>query len=346
MKISMPSGKMYQILWLALLLCGFLLASCSSPAQTPSVQNSAAPTGSMAQAYLASVDNPVSSAGCGHASSIQPGTSANMTVAVNPAVSLGLHARMYRVHVPTSYTMNRAQALVLVYHGYAGTSQGMEQTTGFSSLADQEDFLAVYPQGMMEPRLGKPFFAELGPIDFGVDEVSFASDMLNDLQKKFCIDAHRIYSTGFSNGGGLSALFACRFAGRIAAIAPVEGPFNDIPGGCHPTRPISILDIHGTNDQSVPYNGIPASKDPPWPYPAIQQWLQDWATRDGCTSKPVMFLNTSRVAGEQWRGCRDNTAVAHYRIIGGTHSWPTTINGQSIASAIWQFFQTHPMIGA
>ena len=343
MNFSTTIGKMYLITGVILLLCGFLLASCSSLAQSPAAQNSVASAGSMPQRYATPIDKPMSSAGCGHASSAQPGSSVNMTIAVNPAVSLGLHTRMYRVHVPTSYTMNRAQALVLVYHGYAGTAEGMERTTGFSSLADQQDFLTVYPQGMIEPRLGKPFFAELGPIDFGVDEISFASDMLNDLQKKFCIDPHRIYATGFSNGGGLSALFACRFAGRIAAIAPVEGPFNDIPGGCHPTRPVSILDIHGTNDQSVPYNGIPVSKDPPWPYPAIQQWLQDWATRGSCISKPAIFLNTSKVVGEQWSGCHDNTAVAHYRIIGGTHSWPATINGQSTASAIWQFFQAHPM---
>lgn len=317
------------------LVCGLLLVSCGNTHQISYSHKTTS--------YAASAKTTLISTGCGHVPAIQPGISADVMIAVNPAVSLGQHTRLYRVHVPASYNADHPQPVVFVFHGYAGTAAGMEQTTGFSQLADQQDFLAVYPQGLVEPRLGKPFFAELGPIDYGVDEVSFVSDMLHDLQTRFCVDTARIFSTGFSNGGGLSALLACRFAGSIAAIAPVEGPFNDIPGGCHPARPVSVLDIHGTNDQSVPYNGIPASEDPSWPYPPIQQWLQDWATRDGCASGPTMFLQTPRVVGLQWSHCRNGTAVEHYRIIGGTHSWPASINGHSTASAIWQFFQALPL---
>jgi polyhydroxybutyrate depolymerase len=77
-----------------------------------------------------------------------------------------------------------------------------------STLADAQNFIAVYPQGLIEPGTDKPFWAEIGPIDFGDDDVLFVSNILDDLQKNYCVDAHRIYATGFSNGGGMTTLLA------------------------------------------------------------------------------------------------------------------------------------------
>ncbi|HLQ30930.1 MAG TPA: hypothetical protein VK140_16970 [Ktedonobacteraceae bacterium] len=96
----------------------------------------------------------------------------------------------------------------------------------------------------------------------------------------------------------------------------------------------------------MPYNGISLNENPAWPLPAIPQWLSEWATRDGCTRGPVIFLHESRATGEQWTGCQGNAVVAHYCIEGGGHAWPPLIGGRSGATVMWSFFQSHPLPGA
>ena len=66
------------------------------------------------------------------------------------------------------------------------------------------------------------FWASAGAIDYGVDDLHYVSLMLDDLQSKFCVDARRIFETGFSNGGGLSGYLACTLANRIAVVARNE----------------------------------------------------------------------------------------------------------------------------
>ncbi len=338
----MKSSSSKTVFTMILLLCILLFTGCNTTPQPVSTQTTSGGTARM-QTYAAPINKPVPTTGCGHASPVAAGSSANQTVAVNPAVSEGFHSRLYRVHVPASYETNRPQAVILAFHGFGGSAMGMDTGSGFSSLADQQDFIAVYPQGLPQGEGGKPFWASAGPIDFGVDDALFTSDILNDLQSKFCVDAHRIFVTGFSNGGGMSGFLACRLAGRIAAFAPLSGNFYALPGGCNPGRPVPILDFHGSADPLLPYNGIPVSVNSAWPLPPIPQWLQSWATRNGCTTGPTIFLRQPNATGEQWTGCSQNASIVHYRIEHGGHSWPPAIAGQSAVSIIWHFFQQHPL---
>jgi poly(3-hydroxybutyrate) depolymerase len=56
--------------------------------------------------------------------------------------------RTFDVHLPS---MNPAQNLpvLICYHGSGGTSAGMAATSGFNALADQNNFIAVYPQSLL-----------------------------------------------------------------------------------------------------------------------------------------------------------------------------------------------------
>ena len=138
----------------------------------------------------------------------------------------------------------------------------------------------------------------------------------------------------------MSGLLACRLAGRLAAAAPVSGNFYALPGGCQPARPFPILDVHGSADPVLPYQGY---QDPAWSLPSIPQWLQGWAARDGCRSGPTIFLHTSQVMAEQWSVCNANSAVVHYRVEGGGHAWPAKLGENTSLTILWNFFQAHPL---
>jgi polyhydroxybutyrate depolymerase len=322
-----------------LLLGNLLLAGCNTTSQQVKQASVRTPVATPVQKL---VDRPVPTTGCGKVSPIKPGSSANQSIAVDPAVSNGNLERSYLVHVPTGYERTRPVAVVLAFHGHGGNAADEERGTGFSTLADQDGFLAVYPQGLPDGQ-NLPFWASDGPIDFGIDDALFVSNVLTRLQEDFCVDPRRIYATGFSNGGGMSGFLACKLAERIAAFAPVSGNYYALPDGCNPGRPVPVMEIHGTADPIVPYAGIPASESPEWPLPSIPQWLQAWANRDGCTQGPFVFLRIPAVTGENWTHCKGNATVVHYRIEGGGHSLPATIGGTATNVLMWQFFQSHPL---
>jgi polyhydroxybutyrate depolymerase len=280
--------------------------------------------------------------GCGREPSVRPGTTADETIATDPAIAAGQNSRAYRVHIPTSYAADDAYPVMLVFHGYGGGAADMESVTGFSALADEDQFIAVYPQGLTDI-YGVPFWASSGTIDLGIDEVQFTNNLLDILEADFCIDTTRIDATGFSNGGAMAGLLACQLSDRIAAFAPVSGNFYAPQGGCNPDRPIPILEIHGAADQIVPYYGIPESVNPRMPLPSIPTWLRAWATRDNCADEPTTSASDASVTTMEWGGCAANGTVIHYRIEGGGHNWPPSLQGRSVAAVLWDFFQAHPL---
>ena len=328
-----------------ILILSVILVGCaaSDQAASPAINNTPYAARYSPPTDTLPVNHPVTTTGCGKVSPVAPGSSVNVTIAAHPAESIGHTSRSYRIHIPRTYDDSHAAGVVLVFHGYGGNAAGMEAGSGLSTVADQQGFLAVYPQGLPDRQTSKPFWAEIGPIDFGVDDVLFVSDILNDVQQTYCVDARRIYATGFSNGGGVTNLLACRLAGRIAAFAPLSANAYAIPSGCHPGRPVPLLNMHGTADPLLPYNGIPPSVNPDWPLPSLAVYMQSWATLDGCTHGPDIFLREPKVTGMRWTGCRGNVGVVHYRIEGGGHSWPPLINGQTPAQVMWQFFSQYPL---
>ncbi|MFI5271869.1 MAG: alpha/beta hydrolase family esterase [Ktedonobacterales bacterium] len=336
----------------ALLICGALLAGGGDHAfvhAAPARALSTPPP--VAWPDDGAIDHPVASTGCARPAPVAPGVSAEQSVAIAPAAANGASTRSYRVHVPTGYAATRQTPVVLVFHGGGGRDTATEAATGFSALADQQGFLAVYPQGLAFAALGAGYttWAATGPLDSianGVDERLYISNLLDALQAHFCVAARRIYATGFSAGGAMTAFLTCTLAGRFAAFAPLSGDAYTFPGGCHPSRSTSILEFHGSADPYELYTGIPAREDPDYRRIGVLEWLTIWAQRDGCTSGPAVFVQVARVVGEQWSGCRDGTAVAHYRLIGWGHALPPAIDGVSADGVIWRFFQAHPLVSA
>ena len=304
----------------------------NTPTQIPATTNGAG---------LAS-NQPIPTTGCGKAAPITPGLTENVTIAANPSGARGSATRSYRLHLSAKYKPNESEAILLVFHGHGGSAADMEAGSGFSTLADQQGFITVYPQGVKDDD-GLPMWANVGPAaDYGIDDLTFTNDMINKFQKELCVDPSRIYATGFSNGGGMSHYLACRLAGRIAAVVPIAGNYFVLPdGGCQPSRAVALLEIHGTADNVIAYNGRPDKDFPGWPLPSMPNYLAEWAKRNGCTTGPQIFLDTSEVKGEEWAGCRDNSTVAHYQMKGGGHSYPASINGRPGSEVIWSFLYQH-----
>jgi polyhydroxybutyrate depolymerase len=253
--------------------------------------------------------------------------------------SAGL-ARTFLVHLAPSYGL-QPQPVVINYHGYDNTAQRTAQHTNMGAEADKAGFILVFPQAVDSPPSWNAGIGHLGPTG-DADDVQFTRDLISYLRNNYCLDTRRIYATGYSEGGGLAYRVACELSDQIAAFATVEGAFYHIPGGCNPSRPIPFLEIHGQADQLAPYNGNPGSG-----MASVQTMLNLWLAIDHCQSTNKVIFQKADVTGLAWPNCALGTAIEHYRISDGGHTWPGSspipslgFTTQTIDAnvVIWNFF--------
>jgi polyhydroxybutyrate depolymerase len=247
------------------------------------------------------------------------------------------------VHVPGALPAGPVP-LVLVLHGAGQQGAIFEADTGFSTIADAEGFVAVYPDARPGAG-GKPFWNINGRDVGAADDVGFLRDVLATVAAQACTDPARVFATGMSNGGSMTARIGCELADRLAAIAPISGGYGSQPA-CTPSHPVSVLEVHGTLDGVVPYAGKAGGSG------AVMPYLDRWATWDACPTRPWGHLIAPRVLRLDWRGCTGGTAVSHLRIGGGVHQVPGgsppepgPASPVSAPLLIWRFFATHPRRG-
>jgi polyhydroxybutyrate depolymerase len=222
--------------------------------------------------------------------------------------------RTYQLHLPTDYESTQDWPVVLAYHGRGNTGVGTEEFSKLSTLPA----VVVYPNGVVglgdgdrQAWQGAPYSAP------GVDDVAFTGDLLDELAATLCVDERRVYATGKSNGAGFVGILGCVLADRIAAIAPVAGAFYPNGIDCRPSRPVPVIEFHGTGDVTIPYAG-----DADRGLPAITDWVAGWAKRDRCLARVPDQVIQPDVTVSRWVGCARGALVSHVAVTGGGHTWP------------------------
>lgn len=254
-------------------------------------------------------------------------------------------SRTYRVHVPSGYTGLSSYPLIVAYHGHAERSTSFETYTRLSSLPA----IVVYPDGLRGTDnkvswQGAPYSSPRS------DDIAFTRAILREVRASTCVDSHRIYAVGRSNGGGMVSVLACRTPGEFAAFGIVSGAFyQQTMSGCGAAPAASIIDFHGTADGVIHYDGGVRFGERYW---SVPDWLHMWAAKAGCGTTPVTVPVNVFVDRLDWPWCSGlrGGEITHYRIRGGTHRWPGSTGNRaagqvsdsiSATSLIWQFFQTH-----
>ena len=77
----------------------------------------------------------------------------------------------------------------------------------------------------------------------------------------------------------------CEMASTFAAIAPVAGVLGIDAGACLPSRPMPVLDFHGTADPLVPYDGGAAASGlggTAIVFQSVAETIATWVARDDC----------------------------------------------------------------
>jgi len=319
----------------------------------------------------AEAEPPHASKGCGGQPHLEPGESAVQTIQV------GELRREYRLHIPSGYDAAKPFPLVLAFHGYTTTADQFENKyTSFSRHSDEHGYVVAYPQatsfefggttitswndlacnaspGPEGPICTDTAFDYPTPPECGepsecdwcscYDDIGFVTALLDEIEKTLCIDLDRVYAHGMSNGAMFVHRLACEMPSRFAAIAPVGGTlaegFNCAPG---PSPKISMINIHGIRDTTVPFDGTPASDG--FLYTPTAQVLAMWAGEGSqkCASETTPYP-TSRDGVAAFRCVQHADCATGAEVVDcgwdGGHDWPHEGDDQYSVDVIWEFFE-------
>lgn len=238
-------------------------------------------------------------------------------------------------------------------HGYGSNALEQMYYTNFNNLANtkENNFILIHPQGapLNTVLTSSSSHWNSGGWTIGstVDDVDFIDTIIKLVSQKYNLNQDRIYSTGMSNGGFMSYHLACNLSSKIAAIASVTGSMSkETYEDCNPTHSTSILQVHGTIDATVPFEGNSALG-----MRSINDVMDYWKLYDACDIEPISIVTDYfdieiSVQHDTYLNCLNDVQVELYKIEGMGHRWPNKQRyGISATEKIWEFINLYDING-
>lgn len=256
--------------------------------------------------------------------------------------------RTFHLYRPDGLT--GAAPLVVMLHGGYGDGTQAERAYHWDTEADTGHFLVAYPDGV--DRAWNAGTCCGHPQRANIDDVAFLTAMVTSIEQRIPVDTARVYVTGMSNGAMMTLRLGCQ-TNLFAAIAPVAGTLLT---DCSQAQPASVLQVHGTADDRVPYDGGPgkafSATGAKVDGPSVESVNATWRAINGCPTP------TSTANGEvttQTADCPGGRTVELITIAGAGHQWPGSISGPlaqvlgrqppstalNATHTIWDFFTQH-----
>lgn len=230
--------------------------------------------------------------------------------------------RPAKVYVPSNYTAAQDWPLVFLLHGYTATGAIQESYLGFSRKVDSRGFILVVPEGTSNPQSAQFWNATDYCCDFygqAPDDAGYLLGLIDEAKSRFNVNAGKVYMTGHSNGGFMSHRLACDHADVITGIMSLAGATFKDPERCQNSEPVAMLQVHGTDDATISYNGDTR-------YPSAEETTAQWRENNACASAKEMdaiaiegatsVTETDVLSGNS---CTNNMTAELWTIKGGGH---------------------------
>lgn len=269
-------------------------------------------------------------------------------VTINDTIYSGGIMRMFKLYVPNSYNAATSVPLIFNLHGYGSNATQQYYYSNFLPIADTAKFIMVYPEGTIS---GGSQYWNAG-FGSGPNDVQFISNLIDSIKANYNIDLNSVYSCGMSNGGIMSYYLACNLPNRITAIASVTGSmlnswYTSVP---IPARAFPVMEIHGTNDPTVLYNGDAT-------FAPIDSVVRKWRKYNNCSPTAITYsvpdiypADNCTAVNYLYANGTNGSTVELYKINGGGHTWPgapvfsSGTNQDFKASVeIWRFFRKYKL---
>ena len=269
------------------------------------------------------------------------------------AESVSFGGRTADLVVPSTYDSLNPASLIVLLHGYGQTSTSVDNYLKFSQLADEYGYLLLLPDGLVDDNGAGGTHQGWNATDFccdffppAYDDSTFLRGLIDTVRGQYSIDDGRIFVTGHSNGGFMSYRLACDHADIISAVVSLAGATFNTLTDCAPSRPVHILQVHGTNDTAILFNG--GSNGGGVSYPSAAQTINLWRHYNGCTltqdlSRPPQDLDNAVPGAETTSirfgdGCMEGGSSELWSVIGGSHGPAFDLD---YTRAVVQFFYSN-----
>jgi len=160
------------------------------------------------------------------------------------------------------------------------------------------------------------------------NDVLLTSTIIDFVKSNYAVDQGRVWATGHSNGGMMAYRLACDLSEKITAIAVVTGALVDPT--CSPTKPVSVIHLHGNLDPTVPFYGGGKFETP-----SIYSSINDFSKVNGCNISPNEYVNPIKEK-YQWI-CKNGFEALLINYQEASHEW-----GDGYTEAILSFLFAHP----
>lgn len=249
--------------------------------------------------------------------------------------------RIYNINVPSG--LSGEVPLLIANHGLSSNAENLEKGTGWTDYARDHQFIVVYTQSLIKnpifvPGIGWPgnfWFVNKHSVD-----VAYLKNVVADVEKLWCVDKTRVYSTGHSNGSILAQRMACDTADIFAAVTSWEGSDPSFSSAdamsssqvspCLPSRPIAVGIFQGEND---PYSTSPVGRE------NIKQWTQ----RNGCPTTPTSTTTDIYGTLEQYAPCKAGITEIWRVMFGVAHAWPSGAAARDLLDRQWNYLTTYTL---
>jgi polyhydroxybutyrate depolymerase len=165
--------------------------------------------------------------------------------------------REYVSYVPAA--RSASPGLLLVYHGGRGDPEQIRVETAyeFEELAEQSDFLVVYPRGFEGHWNACQKSRDDAANRRGIDDVGFTRALIEHFRAEYRVSASQVFAVGFSNGGHMAFRLALEMPEELQAVAAIAAnlPTDDDSKCAARGVPPSVLIVNGTADRINPYAG-------------------------------------------------------------------------------------------
>jgi poly(3-hydroxybutyrate) depolymerase len=236
-------------------------------------------------------------------------------------------SRSFILRIPSGYDNSHPYRLIFAFHWNGGT---MTDIDGGGSSGATWSYYGLQAQANNSTIFVAPQGIGNGWPNSGGRDLTFVDDMVKQITDDLCVDTSRIFSMGFSYGGGMSYEIACARAKVFRGVAVYSGAqLSGCDGGKDPT---AYIGVHGVTDGTCNISGGRSLRD-------------TFVKNNGCTaqSPPEPSAGSGKHTCTTYTGCKAGYPVEWCAFDGG-HT-PGNVDGGGDDGAktwtkteVWKFF--------